>query len=47
MQAIFEDEDEGGDSGRTSSIGLLIHTGRIRHMERKRNRGIGNRRDGI
>jgi len=48
MQVIFENEDEGGDSGRTSLIGPLIHTGRIsRHMEGEHDGGIGNRRNGV
>ena len=48
MQVIFEDEDEEGNSGRISSIGPLICTGRIsRCMEGECDGGIGDRRDGV
>ena len=48
MQVVFEDENEGGNSGRTSIVGPLICTGRIsRHMERECNGGLGDRRNGV
>ena len=48
MQVIFEDENEVGDSERTSSMSPLIHIGRIsRCMEGEHDRGIEDRRDGV
>ena len=48
MQVIFEDEDEGGDSRRTSVMGPFICTGRISgYLERKHYGGIRDRRDRV
>ena len=48
MQIIFEDENEGSNSGRTSAVGPLVCTGRISgHIERECNGGIGDRRNGV
>ena len=48
VQVILEDEDEGGDSRRTSSMGPLICIERISGcMEGEHNGGIRNRRDRI
>ena len=48
MQIVFEDENEGDNSGRTSAVGPLIHTRRIsRHMKGECNGEIRNRRNGV
>ena len=48
MQVIFEDENEVGDSGRTSLMDPLICTGRISGcMEEEHDRGIEDRKDGV
>ena len=48
MQVIFEDEDEGGDSRRTSVMGPFICTGRISGcMEGECYRVIRDRRDRV
>ena len=48
MQVIFEDEDERGNSRRTSVMGPLICTGRIsRCMEGEYYGRVRDRRDGV
>ena len=48
MQIIFEDEDERGNGGETSSIDSLICTGRIsRCVEGEYTRRSGGRRNRI
>ena len=48
MQIVFEDENKGSNSGRTSAVGTLVCTGRIsRRIERECNGGIGDRRNGV
>ena len=48
MQVVFEDENEGGNSGRTSIVGPLICTGRIsRHKKEECLREFGDRNIGI
>ena len=48
MQVIFEDEDEGSDSRRTSSMDPLIYIGRIsERIEEERDGGIRDRRNRV
>ena len=44
MQAIYKNEDEGGSSGRTNSVDIVIYIGEIsKYVERKYIGGFGSR----
>ena len=48
MQVIFGDENEVGDSGRTSLMNPLIYTGRISGcMKEEHDGGIEDRKDRV